>query len=44
MLAWAEAGHLRPNISRRFSPAQFRDAMAALELRAAIGRAVLTMT
>jgi NADPH2:quinone reductase len=44
MLAWAEAGHLRPHISHSFPLAQFRDAMAALESRAAIGRVVLTMT
>jgi NADPH2:quinone reductase len=44
MLAWAEAGHLRPNISHSFPLTEFRDAMAALESRAAIGRVVLTMT
>jgi NADPH:quinone reductase len=42
MLAWAERGHLRPNISHRFPLDRFRDAMATLEARTVIGRVVLT--
>jgi NADPH2:quinone reductase len=43
MLEWAGQGHLRPHISHQFPFDRWREAMAALESRAAIGRVVITM-
>jgi len=43
MLEWAGQGHLRPNVSHIYPFEQWRDALAAMESRAGIGRIALAM-
>ena len=43
LLAWAEAGKIRPNVSHRLPLEQWAEAMRLLVDRKAIGRVALTM-